>query len=97
MERKKVLIEEPFYSRTNRIFIENETHTLGVPLCEAINKNPKCEVATYNQKNITTHQGILFSLRSSENEKATTIFREGLEDLYSTVDKLLKLSRDKLN
>jgi hypothetical protein len=102
----KIFIEKPFKSQTNRVHVKDETATIAVPLCDAINKkwsktdgqeyrNMKVEVAVYKNTmmndNGIYHEGVTFGLRATEGESACEIFREGLEDMIIKLESILNL------
>jgi len=84
----RILIEQPSLSQVNRIFIPGETHTIGNPLCIAMNKNVDgCELATYvyNKHN----KGIKFSIRTKPGQSAVSLFREELEKLILQTEEVI--------
>lgn len=87
---EKILIEQPFSSQVNRIFIPGETHTIGNPLCVEMNKNAdRCELASYiHDKH---NRGIKFSIRAKPGQSAVSLFREELEKLILQTEEVIRV------
>lgn len=79
---KPVFIGHPFSSQVNRLFMQNETSTIGDPLVNGIVGNPKCELAhlstTAGDKD---SPGVLFIVRGKPGVAATELVREEAEKL----------------
>jgi DNA-directed RNA polymerase subunit L len=89
---RRILIEKNFSSQVNQLFVYNESHSTGNPLCELMLKNKKCELASYTQDK--HNKGIKFSLRAIPGVAATTIFREDLEKLILHTENIIKCYKE---
>ncbi len=69
MERS-ILIERPFKSDINRIYLPGDTDTLANPVLVAMMESPHCEVAFYNRSK--HNPGICFTITSTSGVEQPT-------------------------